>query len=133
MTNKRTGRGRGWRGEGIRSRAFAAWRCPTSESSGRGARGFVAPWRSADRLRDCHGAGAPSSGALCGLGEDFGEVEGAGGVVLGDLLAAAEAVADDDGFGFAADSGKEDAFGQCLRDLVLVLLEGEGAGHDAAA
>ena len=40
--------------------------------------------------------------------EDFGEVHGAGGGVLGDLFAAAEAVADDDGFGVGADGGEED-------------------------
>ena len=36
-------------------------------------------------------------------------------------------------FGVAADGGEEDTFAQCLRDLVLVLLEAEGAGHAAAA
>jgi hypothetical protein len=36
-------------------------------------------------------------------------MHGAGGRVLGDLLAAAEAVADDDGIGVVADGGKEDA------------------------
>jgi len=43
------------------------------------------------------------------LGEDFGEVFGSGAGVLGDLFAAAEAVADDDGFGVVADGGEEDA------------------------
>jgi hypothetical protein len=43
------------------------------------------------------------------LGEDFGEVHGVGGGVLGDLFAAAEAVADDDGFAVVADGREEDA------------------------
>ena len=47
---------------------------------------------------------------LRGLGQDFGEVFRAGGCVLGDLFAAAEAVADDDGFGIGADGGQEDSF-----------------------
>jgi hypothetical protein len=42
-------------------------------------------------------------------GEDFGEVLRAGGGVLGDLFAAAEAVADDGGGGVVADGGEEDA------------------------
>ena len=42
-------------------------------------------------------------------GEDFGELHGAGVGVLGDLFAAAEAVADDDGVGVVADGGEEDA------------------------
>jgi hypothetical protein len=46
---------------------------------------------------------------LWSLGEDFGEVLGSGRGVLGDLFAAAEAVADDDGFGVVADGGEEDA------------------------
>jgi hypothetical protein len=45
------------------------------------------------------------------LGENFGEVFGAGVGVLGDLFAAAEAVADDDGFGVVADGGQEDSVG----------------------
>jgi hypothetical protein len=43
------------------------------------------------------------------LGEDFGEVFGSGVGVLGNLFAAAETVADDDGFGVVADGGEEDA------------------------
>ena len=44
------------------------------------------------------------------MGEDFGEVHGFCGGVLGDLLGAAEAVGDEDGVGgLVADGGEEDA------------------------
>jgi hypothetical protein len=46
---------------------------------------------------------------LWSLGEDLGEVFGSCAGVLGDLFAAAEAVADDDGFGVGADGGEEDS------------------------
>jgi hypothetical protein len=45
-----------------------------------------------------------ASGFWCDS-EDFGEVHGPGVGVLGDLFAAAEAVADDDGVGVVADGG----------------------------
>jgi hypothetical protein len=51
------------------------------------------------------------SSTVCGLGEDFGQVQGAGTVVLGDLFAAAEAVAEDDGFTVIANSGEQDSLG----------------------
>ena len=70
---------------------------------------------------------------MISLGENFGEVFGAGVGVLGDLFAAAEAVADDDGFGVVADGGKEDAVGQLLRKVEFFFFEAEGAGHAAAA
>jgi hypothetical protein len=70
--------------------AFVAGRRTHVRESGRGAPGFVALW-------------------LGPLGEDFGEVTGFCGGVLRDLFAAAEAVADDDGFAVAADGGEEDA------------------------
>ena len=48
--------------------------------------------------------------ALSGLDErGLRRGAGAGVGVLGDLFAAAEAVADDDGFGVVADGGEEDA------------------------
>ncbi|RZU42097.1 hypothetical protein BDD14_3643 [Edaphobacter modestus] len=43
------------------------------------------------------------------LSEDLGQVFGAGVCALGDLLAAAEAVGDDDGLRVVADGGQEDA------------------------
>ena len=51
------------------------------------------------------------SSTVCGLGEDFGEVQGACTVVLADLFAAAEAVAEDDGFTVIANSGEQDSLG----------------------
>ena len=71
---------------------------------------------------------------MVGLGEDFGEVHGFGGGVLGDLFGAAEAVGDEDGVcGFVACGGEEDAVGEFLGEVVFVFLEAEGAGHAAAA
>ena len=60
-------------------------------------------------------------------------MQGAGVGVLGDLFAAAEAVADDDGFGVVADGGEKDAFAQFLREVVFFFFEAEGAGHAATA
>ena len=53
---------------------------------------------------------------------------------LGDLLAATEAVGDDQPVGRRpADGGKEFEFADGDRQVVLVGLEAEGAGHAAAA
>ncbi len=68
-----------------------------------------------------------------GLGEEFGEVFGVGGGVLGDLFGAAEAVGEDGGLGVVADGGEEDSVGEGLGDFVFVFFEAEGAGHAAAA
>ena len=51
----------------------------------------------------------PGGLGFSGLGEDFGEVLRTGVGVLGDLFAAAEAVADDDDVAVVADGGEEDA------------------------
>lgn len=61
-------------------------------------------------------------------------MKGAAGRVLVDLLAAAEAVGDDEiGGSGGADGGEKDALGEGLRDAELVGLEAEGTGHTAAA
>ena len=61
-------------------------------------------------------------------------MEGAAGSVLGDLFAAAEAVADEEiACAGGADGGEQDAVAEGLRDVELVGLEAEGAGHAAAA
>ena len=66
--------------------------------------------------------------------DDFGKVEGAARRVLGDLLAAAEAVGDEDGFGRSgADGGQENALADGLRDSEFFAFEAEGACHAAAA
>jgi len=68
------------------------------------------------------------------LGDDFREVDGAAAGVLRDLLAAAEAIGNEDGLGRSgADGGQENAFAESLGDFKLVAFEAEGAGHAAAA
>src|SRR5690349_3187855 len=61
-------------------------------------------------------------------------MEGLAAGELGDLLAAGEAIGDDERVGAgAADGGQERALSDPNRDVVVVLLETEGAGHAAAA
>ena len=50
-----------------------------------------------------------------------------------DLLAATEAVADDDGFFVVADCREQDALAKGLGDFVFVVFEAEGTGHAATA
>jgi len=67
-------------------------------------------------------------------GKDFGEVHGAARGVLRDLLAATEAIGDEESVGRgAADGGQQDAFTEDLRDLEFFALEAERPGHAAAA
>lgn len=66
--------------------------------------------------------------------ENFGEMEGAAGGVLSDLLPAAKAVGQQDGLGLCPPDGREeDALGQSLRNLIFFALEAEWASHSAAA
>ena len=66
--------------------------------------------------------------------EDFGQVEGVAVGALGDLLAATEAVGDDEPVGRGvADGGEEFEFADGHGDVVLVVLEAEGSGHAAAS
>src|ERR1700686_2418946 len=65
--------------------------------------------------------------------EDFGEVQSVAARAFGDLLAAAEAVGDDEPVGRSAtDGGEELEFSDGGGDIVLVVLEAEGSGHAAA-
>jgi hypothetical protein len=60
-------------------------------------------------------------------------VDCAAGGILRDLLAAAEAVGDEDGFGRGgADGGEENPFAERLGDDEFFALEAERAGHAAA-
>ena len=75
-----------------------------------------------------------SSAAAAGARQDFSEVEGLDVGELIDLLAATEAVGDDDGGGAGGlDGGKQAVVGDGPRDLEFVGFEAEGAGHAAAA
>ena len=70
----------------------------------------------------------------CFGAEDFGEVLGLAGGVLGDLFAATEAVGDEDvGWGGGSDGWQEDSFGEGLGDLEFFFFKAEGACHAAAA
>ena len=61
-------------------------------------------------------------------------MEGAAVGHLGDLLAAAEAIGDDQPVGGgAANGGEEFEFADGLGDFVFVVFEAEGAGHAAAS
>jgi hypothetical protein len=61
-------------------------------------------------------------------------VDSAARCILRDLLAAAEAVGDEDGFRRGgADGGEKYALAESLRDGELIALETEGAGHAATA
>lgn len=74
-----------------------------------------------------------SIGELIGA-EDFGEVLGSAGGVLGDLFAATEAVGDEDvGWGGAACGWQEDSFAEGLRDGVVLAFKAKRACHAAAA
>jgi len=66
--------------------------------------------------------------------ENFGEMEASPVGVLRDLLAAAEAIGDEDGFVVSrANGGEQGSLRQLLRDVELVALEAERACHAAAA
>ena len=68
------------------------------------------------------------------LCENFGQMHGTGVVILRDLFATAEAVANDDGLICRiADSGEKNTFGKLLGQIELVFFKTEGAGHAAAA
>ena len=57
-------------------------------------------------------------------------MEAAAGGVLRDLLAATEAIGDEDGVrASGADGGQKAAFGEGLGDLELIAFKAEGAGH----
>ncbi|MGB9145410.1 MAG: hypothetical protein WCC14_06295, partial [Acidobacteriaceae bacterium] len=61
-------------------------------------------------------------------------MNGAARGVLRDLLAATEAIGDEEGFGRGvADRGQKDALAEDLRDLEFFALEAERPGHAAAA
>jgi hypothetical protein len=65
--------------------------------------------------------------------QDFSEVKTAAVGVLRDLLAAAEAVCDEDGVRACGTHGREKGtLGECLRDVELIAFEAKGAGHAAA-
>src|SRR5271165_35726 len=64
--------------------------------------------------------------------QDLGEMQGAARRVLGDLLAAAESVCDEDVAGCSGSDGwEQDALGQSLGDGEFFLLEAEGSSHAA--
>src|ERR1700722_13961098 len=64
----------------------------------------------------------------------FREVEGAAGGGLKNLLAAAEAVRDDEGVQRRlSQRGQQHAFTGGLRDRVFITLEAEGSGHTATS
>jgi diadenosine tetraphosphatase ApaH/serine/threonine PP2A family protein phosphatase len=66
--------------------------------------------------------------------QDFGEVKGVTAGALGDLLAAAESVGDDEPVGWGlADRGQKFEFADSGGDFVFVVVESEGAGHAAAS
>jgi hypothetical protein len=67
--------------------------------------------------------------------EDFGQMQGSSIRVLGDLLAAAEAVGDDEPVCWSlADGGEELEFADGLGDfVVLAAMEAEGSGHAATS
>lgn len=74
------------------------------------------------------------TGWLLCAGQRFGEVHRVFVTELGDLLAAAETVGDDESVGIGRlDGGQQTVVGDGFGDFVLVALEAEGSGHAAAA
>jgi hypothetical protein len=72
--------------------------------------------------------------ALPCAGEDLGEVNDRSRRILGDLLAATEAIGDDESFGRGtADGRQQHPFGESLRYGKLLLLKTEGASHAATS
>ena len=72
--------------------------------------------------------------AATGACQNFSEVEGPDVGELIDLLAATEAIGDDDGgWGGGLESGKQAIVRDGLRDLEFIGFEAEGAGHAAAS
>ena len=64
----------------------------------------------------------------------FRKMQGMSTGFLGDLFAAAKPVGNDEGFGTrVADGGQQLKFANFARDLVLIVLESEGAGHATAS
>jgi len=84
------------------------------------------------RLRGCSSKASPTAAA--GVGQDFSKVLGFPARELGDLLAATEAVGDDEGHGSGRlDDGEQASIGDGFGDFKLVCLKAEGASHATAA